>query len=72
MTRRLKKIPQILEKVAKKVAKPKFAQVSTLKLNLKVRNIYIKQLLKPKNTYNKPYSVAAYLAENVKKCLRKM
>ncbi len=36
-------------KVAKTVAKPTIAKISTSKLNLKVQNIYIKPLLKPKN-----------------------
>ncbi len=43
------------EKVAKTVAKPEIAKISTPKLYLKVQNIYIKPLLKPKNSSNKPY-----------------
>jgi hypothetical protein len=31
---------------------------------LEAQNIYIKPLLKPSNTYNKPYFVTAYLGEN--------
>jgi hypothetical protein len=46
-TRRLEKIAQILEKVAKTVAKPKNAKISPSKVNLKVLNIYNKPLLKP-------------------------
>jgi hypothetical protein len=41
---------QFLEKVAKTVAEPKNAKISTSKMNLKVQNIYIKPLLKHKNT----------------------
>jgi len=44
VTKRLGKNDQILEKVAKKVAKPKIAKMSTLKLNLKVQNIYVQPL----------------------------
>ena len=67
MTRRLGgKICLILEKVAKTVAKAKVANISTSKLNLKAQNIYIKPLLKPKNTCNKPYFETAYLGKNVK------
>ncbi len=47
------KIAQILEKIAKKVAKPKISKISTPKLNLKVHNNYIKPLWKPKNTCSK-------------------
>ncbi len=43
-----KKIGQIFQKIAPKVAKSKKAKISTTKLNLKVQNIYIiKPLLKP-------------------------
>jgi hypothetical protein len=35
------------------------------KLNLKTQNIYIKPLLKPKNTYNKPCFETGYLGKNV-------
>jgi hypothetical protein len=47
VTRRLGKIAQILEKVAKTVAKPKMAKISSSKVNLRVQNIYINPLLKP-------------------------
>jgi hypothetical protein len=53
--RRLGKIVQILEKVAKTIAKPKNTKISSPKINLKVQNIYIELLLNSKNTYNKPY-----------------
>jgi len=43
----------------------KNAKISTTKLNLKAQNIYIKPLLKPSNTCNKPCSETAYLGENV-------
>jgi hypothetical protein len=43
--------PKFLQKVAKAVAKPKNAKIPTSKLNLKVRNIYIKPFVKPENTY---------------------
>jgi len=43
----------IFEKVAKTVAAPKNAKISASKLILKVQNIYIKLLLKPKNTHSK-------------------
>jgi hypothetical protein len=59
-----KKLP-IFQKVAQTVSKPKNAKISTTKLNLKDQNIYIKPLLKPWNTYNKPCSETAYLGENV-------
>jgi hypothetical protein len=59
-----------LRKLAKTVAKPKIAKISTSKLNLKVQNIYIKPLLKPKYTWNKPYFKTDYLGENVKKLLK--
>jgi hypothetical protein len=51
VTRYLQKITQILEKVAKMVVETENVKISTLKLNLKVANIYIALLLKPKNTY---------------------
>jgi hypothetical protein len=50
--------------VAQKVSKAKKAKISTTKLSLKAQNIYIKTLLKPKNTY-KPCFETAYLGENV-------
>jgi len=34
------------------------------KLNLKVQNMYIKQLFKAKSTYNKPCFETAYIAED--------
>jgi len=40
-----KKIAQTLDKVAKTVAKQKIANISTSKLNLKVKDIYINPLL---------------------------
>jgi hypothetical protein len=52
----------IFQKVAQKVPK---AKISTTKLNLKAQNIFIKPLLKPKNTNNKPHFEIAYLGENV-------
>ncbi len=55
-----KKFTQILEKVAKTVAKQKNAEMYTSKLNLEVQNIYIKPLLNPLITCNKSCFVAAY------------
>ncbi len=56
MTRSLrKKIAKICEKVAKLFAKPINAQISSLKLNLKVQNINIKPLLNSKNECKKQY-----------------
>jgi hypothetical protein len=43
----------------------KKAKISTTKLYLKAQNIYIKPLLKPSNTYNKPCFETAYLSKNV-------
>jgi hypothetical protein len=43
----------------------KKAEISTTKLNLKAQNIYIKPLLKHKNTYNKPCFGSANFGENV-------
>jgi hypothetical protein len=61
-----KQFAQILVKVAQTVAK-----ISSSKLNLKVQNIYIKPLLKLKNTCkNKPYFKTAYVGENEKKMLK--
>jgi hypothetical protein len=54
------KICLILEKVSKTVALTKVANISTSKLNLKAQNIYIKPLLKPNDTCNKPYFKTAY------------
>ncbi len=65
VTRRWEKFTQILEKVAKKVGKPKNDKISASNLDLKVQPIYIKPLLKHKNTYNKIYLETAYLGENV-------
>jgi hypothetical protein len=47
VTKRLEKIAKNLEKVAKTVAQPK---ISMSTLSLKVQSIYIKPILKPKNT----------------------
>ncbi len=58
-----KKFAQISEKVAKTVAKSPNDKISTSELDLKVQNIYIKPLLKPKNTYNKPFFETAHLCE---------
>jgi hypothetical protein len=41
-----KKIHQIFQRIAQKVAKSKKDQTSTTKLNLKTQNIYIKPSLK--------------------------
>jgi hypothetical protein len=38
------------KKIAKRVAEQKNAKIFTSKLKLKVQNIYIKTLLKPKNS----------------------
>ncbi len=51
----LKKNAQMLEKVAKTVAKPKNAKIFLTKLNLKVQNIYTLFLLISFNTFNKQY-----------------
>jgi hypothetical protein len=51
--------------MAQKVTKSKKAKISTTKLNLKTRNIYIKPLLKPLNTHNKPCFETANLGKNV-------
>ncbi len=56
---------QIFQRIAQKVAKSKKAKISTTKLNLKIQNIYIKPLLKPENTHNKPCFESAYLGKNV-------
>jgi hypothetical protein len=55
-----KKFTQILEKVAKTVAKQTNAEMSTSKLNLEVQNIYIKPLSNPLITRNKSCFEAAY------------
>ncbi len=39
--------------------------MSTTKLKLKAQDIYIKPLLKPKYTYNKPCFETAYIGKNV-------
>jgi hypothetical protein len=51
VTRYLEKITQYLEKVAKMFVETKNIKISSLKLNLKVGNIYNALLLKSKNTY---------------------
>jgi hypothetical protein len=45
----------MLEKVAKKVAKPKNAKIFSTKLNWKVQNIFTLFLLISFNTFNKQY-----------------
>jgi hypothetical protein len=60
VTRKLEKIAKILGKVTKTVAKPQDAKISAQKLNLKVPSIFLKPLLKPKNTFNKPYFETVY------------
>jgi hypothetical protein len=47
-----KKCPQLLEKVAITLAKPKNANTSATTINLKDHIIYAKPLLKPGYTYN--------------------
>ncbi len=44
---KIRKNPQIFQKIAQKVAKSKKAKISTTKLNLKAQIIYNKPLLKP-------------------------
>ncbi len=61
----LKKNHPIFQKVAQTISKQIKAKISTTKLNLKAQNIYIKPLLKPYNTYDKPCLGTAYLGENV-------
>jgi hypothetical protein len=61
----LKKNCPIFQKVAQKASKATKAKISTTKINLKAQNIYIKPLLKPKSTCNKPCFKIAYLSENV-------
>jgi hypothetical protein len=61
------KIIHFLEKLAKELLSQK---TSTSKLNLKVQNIYIKTILKPKNC-SIPCLVTAYLVEIVKNCYSK-
>ncbi len=53
-----------LEKVAKTIVGTKI-----WKLYLKVQNISIKPLLKPKKNYNKPCFETTLLGENIKKIL---
>jgi hypothetical protein len=55
-----------LEKTSQTVAKPKIRNI----YRKKVQSIYIKPLLKPKNTCNKPYFKTAYFGENVKNFLK--
>jgi hypothetical protein len=62
----IRKNAQYLDKVAKTVGKTKKAKISTSKLNFKVQNIYIKPILKPEDTYNKPCFETAYLGLCVK------
>jgi hypothetical protein len=64
------KIRPSFEKVAKTIAERKIAQIPITKQNLKFPKFYIKPLLTPKNTNNKPYFETAYLGENVKKLLK--
>jgi hypothetical protein len=47
----------------------KIDKIYTTKANLKAQNIYIKHLLKPKNTYNNTYFEAIYLVVNKLKYL---
>jgi hypothetical protein len=65
VARRFEKNHPIFQKVAQKVSKSKKAKISTTKLNLKAKNIYIKPLLKPQKTNNKPCFETAYLGEYV-------
>jgi hypothetical protein len=56
-TQRLEKIAKFFKEEPKQFPnekRPKCQQQITTKLNLKVQNIYIKPLLKPLNTFNKP------------------
>ncbi len=57
---------QLLQKVAQYVAEPKIAKISSSELSLKVRNIYIKPLLKHLKTLNKQCFETANLSENIK------
>ncbi len=59
-----------LKKVAQKVSKPQNGKISTLKLHLKVQIMYIKQILKPWNMYNKSCFETDYLGENVMNLLK--
>jgi hypothetical protein len=59
-----KKSPNFLKSSLKSLQGKK-AKISATKLNLKAQNIYIKPLLKLRNTYNKRCFEAAYLGENV-------
>jgi hypothetical protein len=63
VTKRLEKNCQIFQRKAQKFAKSKKAKISATKLNFKAQNIYIKPLLKPKNTYNKPCFETGYLVK---------
>ncbi len=56
---------QIFQRIAQKVAKSKKAKISTIQVYLKTQNIYIKPLLEPESTYNKPCFETAYLGKNV-------
>jgi hypothetical protein len=57
----LEKNCQIFQKVVQKVSTLKNAQM----IPKNIQNIYIKPLLKPKNTYNNPCFECAYLGESV-------
>jgi len=63
VTRIFEKMPVFL-KVAKTLAKPTNSLFVTSKLNFKVKNIYIKPLLKLQDTYERPCFEAAYLSGN--------
>jgi hypothetical protein len=54
----------------KTVTEPNNAKIFTSKLNFKVQNIYIKPLLKPKNTFNNPCFETVYLGEGLKKLFK--
>jgi hypothetical protein len=60
----------MFSKVAQTVAQPKNAKIFASKLNLNVQNMYIKQLLKPYNTYDKPCFEIANLGKIVKHLLK--
>jgi hypothetical protein len=61
-----KKFVQILEKVAKTIAKPKNAKVFSSKLNFKVPKVFAKPLLNSLDTYNKQYFPQKNLPEPLK------
>jgi hypothetical protein len=62
----LEKITCFFKKLAKIIAYTKNAKISTLNLNLKVKNIYTKPLLNLCNAYNKPCFETVDLGENIK------